>query len=105
MMLFFHLFKAQQSFTNLTRGQGLISLSNNTKIFEVYSESVNNFKDRYYLVSPLIEVAHANLYNIDFESPYQCSVKNSISSCAIVISWKMVSLMSIGLMTYPKKKR
>lgn len=42
-------------------------------MLEDYFESVNNFKDRYYLVNPFGKVSHASLSNIYFELPYQCS--------------------------------
>lgn len=58
---FFHLFKAQWSFVDSSRGQGLISLKHSTKIFEVYLMREMNFKDRYYLVN---EVDLANFYII-----------------------------------------
>lgn len=59
--LFFHLFNAQHSFFELARGQSLISFRKNCKMFEFFYESVKILKDRYYLVSPFTNMAHASI--------------------------------------------
>lgn len=41
-------------------------------MFEVYSDYAKNFKDRYYLVTPLTEVAYTSMCDIQFESPFKC---------------------------------
>lgn len=51
--LFFHFFKLQRSTTNRTQGQGLIRLTQVTRYFEAYSNSMKHFKDWLFLVIPL----------------------------------------------------
>lgn len=36
------------------RGQGLLSFRMVRKMFEVYIDSFNNFKDQYYLITPTV---------------------------------------------------
>lgn len=42
-------------------------------MFELYSKSINNFKDLYYLVMTLTEVPLTRIYNIEFQPPFWCS--------------------------------
>lgn len=75
---FFHLFKVQRSPTDSTWGQSMIYLNNNSKMFEVYFDSVKKFNNQYYLVIyPLTEMAHPNICNIEFKSHFRCSDKFS----------------------------
>lgn len=42
-------------------------------MYVVYSDSVKNFKDWYYLATLLTEVAHANICDIELELIFCCS--------------------------------
>lgn len=54
-MIFFHLFKAKKSFFDSTwMGSRFDLLRSTTKMFEVYSYNVKNFKDQYYISNPLM---------------------------------------------------
>lgn len=81
----------------------MITLRQINKMFKVYLENLNKFKDTYYLISPFTEVVHVNFYNTD----PSCLINvhaNSPSYGARIISWRMLGLMSIDWMTCSKKK-
>lgn len=64
MTLFFHLFKVQNNVKS-TNGLGIFSLRKNVKYFETYSNNVIHFKDHFFLVAPLNEEAHANIFRLE----------------------------------------
>lgn len=59
---FSHLFHIQHQSADWARGQGFLSLRKSQKMFEVYFNTLKNFKDQYYMVTPLYEVARASMY-------------------------------------------
>lgn len=44
-------------------------------MFEVYSNSLNNSKERYYLVTPLRVVAHMIICDVQFDAPSKFSYR------------------------------
>lgn len=71
--LFFHLFNVQLRSAELTQSQDLVSLKYGKKMFEVYSNSLKNFKERYYLVTHLRVVSHMIMYDVQFDAPSKFS--------------------------------
>lgn len=41
-------------------------------MFEVYYDSVKNFKDRYFMVNPLSKVAYVSICDVQFDAPSKC---------------------------------
>lgn len=60
-ILLFHIFKTQNNMDNHACGLGLISLRKTTRFFETYSHSVKNFKDHYFLFSPINKENHGKI--------------------------------------------
>lgn len=42
---------------------------------EVYFDSMKNLEDMYYLFTPLIEVAHTSMYDVQLEVHFNCKDK------------------------------
>lgn len=70
---FFCLFKARRSLVVSTKGHDPISLRKSAKIFYVYLDNVNYFKDWLFLVTLLHEKYHATIFFKNLGSPYQSS--------------------------------
>lgn len=94
LILFFNIFKVQCSLTASTRGQGLISPQQYTRMFNVYSDSVKHLKNWLFLVTTLNEESHAEIYSIDPGLPYQCS-------CIFSKFWHQINfLLDLGSYVY-----
>lgn len=52
--LFFHLFNIQCTSVDTYQVQGFLSLVKCRKMIKVYVNNLKNFKDKYYLVTPLV---------------------------------------------------
>lgn len=65
MTLFIHLFETQNNTTNHVRDLCLISFRKVSKFFNNYSNTVRNFKDRFFLVPPFDEEAHVKISKIE----------------------------------------
>lgn len=58
------MFYVLMRFNNPGHPQGLISLNQGRNFFEVYMDSIKNFKNKYYYVAPINLTAHESLYKI-----------------------------------------
>lgn len=70
-ILFFHLFKIKSNLIYAS-GFGLFFQRQPIRYFEIYSKSMKNVNNHFYLVSLLTENAYANICCLGLNSPFNC---------------------------------
>jgi hypothetical protein len=60
--LFLRIFKLQRQ--RVGARQGWVSFKQQVKLFEMYTDSIRGFKERYYVIKPMTDAAHESLYHM-----------------------------------------